>query len=64
MARQPLPALGERQRQSRPAGLRALGCGAEGGKVEELEPGCRSRQTIGISKTRGDMVEEVAEVSD
>lgn len=43
---------------------RGLGWGDEGGNVEEMEPDCGSGETMGMSETCGDVVEEVAGGSD
>lgn len=36
------------------------GLGGEGGNAQELEPACRSGETMDVSETWGDMVEEVS----
>lgn len=40
------------------------GLGGEGGNVEEMEPDCRSGETMGVPEMCSDMVEKVAGGSD
>lgn len=54
---------GARQDRAGLAG-QGSGMGDEGGNVEEMEPDCGSGETVGMSETCGDVVEEVAGGSD
>lgn len=54
---------GARQDRAGLAG-QGSGLGDEGGNVEEMDPDCGSGETMGMSETCGDVVEEVAGGSD